>query len=89
VSRCSPCVATRADHDHGNCLIAIGGYVNGNQVTADWPVLVTGSVDNGDLAITVDYRGILAEILEDRMACTSLGTVFPSYTTGSYRDITV
>jgi uncharacterized protein (DUF1501 family) len=77
-----------ADHGHGNCLIVMGGNVNGGQVIANWPGLATANLDNGDLAITVDYRDILAEILEDRMACTSLGTVFPSYTIGSYRDVT-
>jgi len=77
-----------ADHGHGNCMIVMGGNVNGNQVIATWPGLALGNLDHGDLAITVDYRDILAEILEDRMACTSLGTVFPSYTIGSYQDVT-
>ena len=77
-----------ADHGHGNCMIVMGGHVNGGQVIANWPGLALGNLDNGDLAITVDYRDILAEILEDRMGCTSLGTVFPSYTIGPYQGVT-
>lgn len=77
-----------ADHGHGNCLIVVGGHVNGGQVIANWPGLATNSLDNGDLAITVDYRDVMAEILQDRMACTSLGTVFPSFTIGSAVGIT-
>jgi uncharacterized protein (DUF1501 family) len=62
--------------------------VNGGQVLGSWPGLAPGNLDNGDLAITVDYRDVLAEILTDRMACTSLGAVFPSYTIGSPLGVT-
>jgi uncharacterized protein (DUF1501 family) len=77
-----------ADHGHGNCMIVMGGNVNGGQVLGSWPGLAPGNLDNGDLAITVDYRDVLAEILTDRMACTSLGAVFPSYTIGSPLGVT-
>jgi uncharacterized protein (DUF1501 family) len=69
-----------ADHGHGNCMIVMGGHVNGGQVLRIWPGLATPNLDNGDLAITIDYRDILSEILTDRMACTSLPTVFPNWT---------
>ena len=69
-----------ADHGHGNCMIVMGGHVNGGQVLATWPGLATANLDNGDLANTVDHRDILSEILADRMACTSLSTVFPGWT---------
>jgi uncharacterized protein (DUF1501 family) len=69
-----------ADHGHGNCMIVMGGHVNGGQVLTTWPGLAQQNLDNGDLAITVDYRDILSEILTDRMACTSLPTVFPGWT---------
>lgn len=68
------------DHGHGNCMMVMGGHVNGGQVIRNWPGLATPSLDNGDLAITMDYRDILGEILADRMACTSLSTVFPGWT---------
>jgi uncharacterized protein (DUF1501 family) len=69
-----------ADHGHGNCMIVMGGHVNGGQVLTTWPGLAPANLDNGDLAITVDYRDILSEILTERMACTHLTTVFPGWT---------
>ncbi len=76
------------DHGHGGSLIVLGGNVNGGQVFASWPGLAPGNLVNGDLAITIDYRDVLAEILADRMACTSLATVFPSYAIGLPRGVT-
>jgi uncharacterized protein (DUF1501 family) len=76
-----------ADHGHGNCMILMGGHVNGGQVLRIWPGLAPASLDNGDLAITIDYRDILSEVLADRMACTSLATVFPGWTP-TFRGIT-
>jgi uncharacterized protein (DUF1501 family) len=68
------------DHGHGNCMLVMGGHVNGGQVIRNWPGLALANLDSGDLAITIDHRDVLAEILADRMACTSLATVFPNYT---------
>jgi len=68
-------------------MLLLGGHVNGGQVLRIWPGLALPNLDNGDLAITIDYRDILAEVLADRMACTSLGTVFPGWTP-TFRGIT-
>ncbi len=68
------------DHGHGNCMLVLGGHVNGGQVFTTWPTLDANALDNGDLAITTDVRDVLAEILAERMSCTSLGTVFPGFT---------
>ena len=68
-----------ADHGHGNCMLVMGGNVLGGQVVTNWPTLAPASLDHGDLAITIDIRDILAEVLADRMACTDLATVFPGY----------
>ena len=75
------------DHGHGNCMLVMGGHVNGGQVIRTWPGLATANLDSGDLAITIDHRDILAEILQDRMACTNLATVFPNYTP-TFRNVT-
>jgi uncharacterized protein (DUF1501 family) len=75
------------DHGHGNCMLLMGGHVNGGQVIRNWPGLALANLDNGDLAITIDHRDVLAEILADRMACTSLATVFPNYTP-TFRGVT-
>lgn len=68
------------DHGRGNAMIVMGGHVNGGQVIRIWPGLALPNLNQGDLEITIDYRDIVAEILADRMACTSLGTVFPGWT---------
>ena len=66
------------DHGHGNCMFVMGGGINGG-VYARWPGLAPGSLDDGDLAITTDYRDVLAEIVRARLLNPALGAVFPNY----------
>jgi uncharacterized protein (DUF1501 family) len=68
------------DHGHGNALFVMGGHVNGGQVLANWPGLGTAQLDNGDLAVTIDHRDLLAEIVLARLGNPNIGTVFPNYT---------
>jgi len=68
------------DHGHGNVMIVMGGGIQGGQVLANWPGLAPAQLDDGDLAITIDYRDILGEILERRLAATDLGAIFPAHT---------
>lgn len=75
------------DHGHGNAMLVMGGHVNGGQVIANWPGLATNQLDSGDLAITIDHRDVLAEIVLDRLGNTNLGTVFPNYTP-TFRGVT-
>jgi uncharacterized protein (DUF1501 family) len=67
------------DHGHGNAMFVMGNGVNGGQVIADWPGLSAGDLDNGDLATTIDYRDVLAEILHGPMGLTDLSTIFPGH----------
>ncbi len=69
------------DHGHGNMMLAFGGHIAGGQIFANWPGLAPGQLENGeDLAITLDYRDVVSEILVNRMGNTNLGTIFPGYT---------
>ncbi len=68
------------DHGHGNAMIVMGGGINGGQVLASWPGLAPGQLDEGDLAITIDYRDILGEILANRLGATDLTEIFPQHT---------
>jgi uncharacterized protein (DUF1501 family) len=68
------------DHGHGGAMFVLGGNVNGGQVYTQWPGLSPGSLGNGDLPITTDYRDVLAEILQLRMGSTSLDVIFPQHT---------
>jgi len=69
-----------ADHGHGNAMFVMGGHVNGGRVIANWPGLSSNELDNGDLAITIDYRDVFAEILLQRLGVTDLAPIFPQYT---------
>jgi uncharacterized protein (DUF1501 family) len=68
------------DHGHGSCLFVMGGNVNGGEVWADWPGLQADDLDNGDLAITLDYRDVVAEILTKRMGIADLSVILPTHT---------
>ena len=68
------------DHGHGNVMFLMGGGVQGRQVYTDWPTLAPGSLDSdGDLAITTDYRDVMAELVQHRLNNTDLNFVFPNY----------
>lgn len=52
------------DHGHGNVLWLIGGRVQGGKVWARWPGLNGSQLYEGrDLAVTTDFRSILATVL--------------------------
>jgi uncharacterized protein (DUF1501 family) len=68
------------DHGHGNCMLVMGGHIAGGQVLSSWPGLGTAQLDGGDLAITIDIRDILSEIVLNRLGNGELGTVFPNFT---------
>ena len=49
-----------------------------------WPGLKAASLDQGlDLAITTDYRRVIAEILVKRAKQTRISEVFPTLSAGS------
>ncbi|MDX2163030.1 MAG: DUF1501 domain-containing protein [bacterium] len=67
------------DHGHGNAMFVMGGAVNGGMY-ANWPGLHDEALDQSDLAITTDYRDVLAEILVKRVQNNALESIFPGYT---------
>ncbi len=66
------------DHGHGMSMLVIGGGVSGG-VKGPWPTLASGSLDNGDVAMRVDMRHVMAEVLADRLSASAanLSTTFP------------
>jgi uncharacterized protein (DUF1501 family) len=68
------------DHGHGNAMFLMGGGVNGGQVHARWPGLAPEALDDGDLAITTDYRDVLAEVVSRRLRNPALDQIFPGHT---------
>jgi uncharacterized protein (DUF1501 family) len=68
------------DHGHGNFMFLLGGGVRGGRIYGDWPGLAADQlVGPGDLAITTDYRTVLAEILERRLLNPRIDEVFPRF----------
>ncbi len=67
------------DHGHGNMMLLMGGGVIGGQVFSDWPTLASNALDDGDLAITTDYRDVLADVVGARLGNPALDQVFPNH----------
>jgi uncharacterized protein (DUF1501 family) len=67
------------DHGHGGCMFVVGGGVNGGVFTR-WPGLGEDKLDDGDLAITTDFRDVLGEIVTVRLNNPAVAEVFPGYT---------
>jgi len=64
------------DHGYGNAVLVLGGGVVGGRVHGRWPGLAPEARVGGDLAVTTDYRSLLAEALVARCGL-SPSTVFP------------
>ncbi len=73
-----------ADHGHGSVMMVLGGHVLGGDIYGRWPGLASAQLDNGvDLAITTDYRAVLAEIASARLgAGQALDLLFPGFRPG-------
>ncbi len=70
------------DHGHGGAMVVLGGHVAGGRVISQWPGLAPGQLyDDQDLAVTIDYRDILSEILVKRADNPDIQAVFtdPAY----------
>ncbi len=76
------------DHGHGNAMIVLGNHIAGGRVLTQWPGLEPGQLYEGrDLQTTIDYRDVLAEIIQHRLANNNLATVFPNFTP-TFRGVT-
>lgn len=76
------------DHGHGGVMLAAGGGVNGGRVYTDWPGLSPDALSAGeDLAVTIDYRQVLAEMLAVRFGLTDQSAVFNGWSPGPWLDL--
>ena len=74
------------DHGHGGMMLVIGGKVRGGKMYGQWPGLETEQLDRGvDLAVTTDYRSVLAESLNLDSSKTS--QVFPGFLQNNKIDL--
>ena len=78
------------DHGHGTCFFVLGGNVRGGKVLGTWPGLYEGALYEGrDLAVTTDYRDVLAEITMRHLGVRDASGIFPRFTIspGKFRNI--
>lgn len=69
------------DHGHGSCMFVLGGGITGGRVYGGWPTLAADALYGpGDLALTTDYRDVLAELVATRLGNPGLSEIFPGYT---------
>ena len=66
------------DHGHANVIFVLGGQVKGGKVYGEWPGLNPEQLyQNRDLAITTDYRQVLAEAVWKNLNARDMNLVFP------------
>jgi len=76
------------DHGHGSAMFVMSNQINGGKVYGEWPGLSKDKLYGpGDLAVTTDFRDVLGEIVQKRLANNNLASVFPNYTTFKFRGI--
>ena len=69
------------DHGYGNAMMVLGAGVNGGRMLGDWPGLANDALDDrADLAITTDYRHVLAEVMGQHMVAENIAALFPAFT---------
>lgn len=66
------------DHGHANMMFVLGGAVRGGKVYGKWPGLAAEQLHEGrDLAVTTDFRQVLAEAVYRSIEARDLELVFP------------
>jgi uncharacterized protein (DUF1501 family) len=68
------------DHGHANFMFVSGGTIKGGEIYGKWPGLAKGQLnEDRDLALTTDFRDVLAELLVGHLGCEKPETIFPGY----------
>jgi uncharacterized protein (DUF1501 family) len=76
------------DHGHGGVMMVLGEKIAGGKVYGRWPGLDNENLyERADLAVTVDYRQVLGEVLVKRLGNPKLDAIFPAYTDYKPLDI--
>jgi uncharacterized protein (DUF1501 family) len=74
------------DHGHAGVSFVMGGAVRGGTVHGRWPGLDGSQLHEGrDLALTTDFRDLLAELLARHLGAADLARVFPGHAAGPSR----
>jgi uncharacterized protein (DUF1501 family) len=68
------------DHGHANVMFVFGGRVKGGKVYGRWPGLDQSQLYQGrDLAVTTDFRRVLAEAVSRHLGNSHIDQVFPGF----------
>lgn len=68
------------DHGHGSVMLLLGGTVKGGRVLGNFPGLTEDDLyERRDLAVTTDFRDVLAEVCERHLGATDVARIFPDY----------
>ncbi len=71
------------DHGHGSLMMVMGGAVQGGKIYGEWPGLEKEQLFEGrDLAVTTDFRTVLAELVRGHLGRNDLSSVFPGFKPG-------
>ncbi|HIP24697.1 MAG TPA: DUF1501 domain-containing protein [Rhodobacteraceae bacterium] len=69
------------DHGYGNAMMVLGAGIKGGQMLGEWPGLANDALDDrADLAITTDYRHVLAGVMQQHMQAENIAELFPDFT---------
>jgi uncharacterized protein (DUF1501 family) len=74
------------DHGRASTMLVMGGGIRGG-LYGDWPGLAPADIDGNGLRVTVDYRYVLADILEHRLGNAALGQVLPGFVVDETRRL--
>lgn len=66
------------DHGRASTMFVMGGGIRGG-LYGDWPGLAPDNIDRNALRVTVDYRSVLADVLQHRLATGNMGAALPGY----------
>lgn len=68
------------DHGHANVMFALGGDVAGGKVLGQWPGLEPEQLhEQRDLAVTTDFRDVLASVVRHHSGGKDAAGLFPGY----------
>jgi len=77
--RVSPNASNGLDHGYASAMLLLGAGVKGGKYYGNWPGLASGKLIDGDLAVTRDFRSVLAEVVQSRFDA-DVSKVFPDFT---------
>lgn len=69
------------DHGRAGVMMVLGPQAKGGRMLGRWPGLANDRLEEGaDLAVTTDYRTVLAEVLAGHMRTEDTSAIFPGFT---------